>query len=329
MFLIPENCASPVLKSRRSAKNRSGGGGINSAICFMISIIQSPVWYIDGFKNYLHQVGYSESTQYMLPALVKEFIAQQQITDISYIEQQKVKDFYQFLQTRPLQKRSGALSEMMISHYMYALKTFFAWAETTEQIDYNPISGMKFKRPKQNIREPLNPEKINQLFEAATTLKQIALLHIFYSCGLRRSEGEDLNINDVHFKQQLLYVREGKGAKRRVVPMTEKVSKDMEAYYLSERTGGIAKKAKDENAFFLNQIGNRMSGDQLNKLLKIILDKAGISKEVTLHHLRHSIATHLLQSGMSMEYVRDFLGHSFLETTQIYAKPRAEQLKLL
>jgi integrase/recombinase XerD len=284
---------------------------------------------VQQFKDYLFQVGYGESTQKMLPALVTEFIQHQQITDISFIEQQKVKSFLEFLQTRPLKLRSGALSEMMISHYVYALKTFFTWLEITEQIDYNPISGMKFKRPKQNIREPLSTEEITELFTAATNLKQQTILHLFYSCGLRRSEGEALNINDVHFKNQLLYVREGKGAKRRVVPITERVSKDLEEYYLQERCNSTVKKVKDEDAFLLNRIGNRMNGEQLNKLLKEILEKAGNTKEITLHHLRHSIATHLLQSGMGMEYVRDFLGHSFLETTQIYAKPKAEQLKLL
>jgi integrase/recombinase XerD len=284
---------------------------------------------IQSFKNYLYQVGYGEGTQNMLPALVKEFIQHQQITDISYIEQQKLKSFLEYLQTRPLKKRSGALSEMMISHYVYALKTFFIWLEITEQIAYNPISGMKFKRPKQNIREPLTTEEIKQLFEVIKTLKEAALLHIFYSCGLRRSEGEALNINDVQFKNQLLYVREGKGAKRRVVPITEKVSKELEAYYLNERTSSRTKKVKDTEAFLLNNTGARMKGDQCNKLLQQLTEKAGLSKEITLHHLRHSIATHLLQSGMSMEYVRDFLGHSFLESTQIYAKPKAEQLKLL
>jgi integrase/recombinase XerD len=219
---------------------------------------------------------------------------------------------------------------MMISHYVYALKTFFSWLEVTEQIDYNPISGMKFKRPKQNHRQPLSIAEINQLFAAADNLKQTALLHIFYSCGLRRSEGEALNISDVHFKNQLLYVREGKGAKRRVVPVTAQVSKDLEGYYVQERTGYTANKAAGEQAFFLNKIGNRMSGDQLNKLLKKIIINSQLSTiNYSLHHLRHSIATHLLQSGMSMEYVRDFLGHGFLETTQIYAKPKYEQLKLL
>jgi integrase/recombinase XerD len=284
---------------------------------------------IQSFKNYLYQVGYSATVQKMLPALVREFIDQQHITDIVYIEQQQVKSFYEYLQTRPLQNRSGALSEMMISHYVYALRTFFAWLEVTEQVDYNPISGMKFKKPQQQRREPLTTTAINQLFAAATTLQQTALLHIFYSCGLRRSEGELLNINDVHFKKQLLYVRSGKGAKRRVVPMTEKVSKALEAYYLQERTIGTARKATDEAAFLLNHTGGRMRGEQCNKLLQQLKEKAALQKEVTLHHLRHSIATHLLQSGMSMDYVRDFLGHRFLESTQIYARPGPALLKLL
>lgn len=87
---------------------------------------------INQFKNYLHQVGYSADTVKMLPACVSEFLKQQDITDISYIERGKVKSFCEYLQTRPLKLRSGALSEMMISPYVYALKTFFSWAEVTE-----------------------------------------------------------------------------------------------------------------------------------------------------------------------------------------------------
>jgi integrase/recombinase XerD len=288
----------------------------------MTTIVQS-------FTAWLYQVGYSEGTQNMLPACVREFLEQQQITDISYIEQQQVKQFYTWLQTRPLKKRSGALSEMMIHHYVYALRTFFSWLEITGQIHYNPISGMTFKRPTQNGREPLSHQAVKQLFEATASGREIALLHLFYSCGLRRSEGEALNIQDVRYKEQLLYVRAGKGAKRRVVPLTERVAKDLETYWLGERCGYQVRKVQDEEAFMLNRIGARMSGAGYNDLFKQLAGKAGIAGEITLHHLRHSIATHLLQGGMSLEYVRDFLGHHFLETTQLYARPHAEQLKLL
>jgi integrase/recombinase XerD len=284
---------------------------------------------VAAFAAWLYQVGYSEGTQNMLPACVREFLEQQQIIRIEYIEPQQVRDFYTWLQTRPLKKRSGALSEMMIHHYVYALKTFFTWLEITEQIHYNPISGLVFRQPKQNARAPLSLEEIGQLFTAATQLKERALLHLFYSCGLRRSEGEVLNIPDVRYKEQLLYVRAGKGAKRRVVPMTAAVAKDLETYWLEERCGHAAKRVNDEEAFMLNRIGNRMSGARYNDLFKALAGRAGLSPEITLHHLRHSIATHLLQSGMPLEYVRDFLGHYFLETTQLYARPSAEQLSLL
>ena len=289
---------------------------------FMTTILQE-------FKIYLSHVGYSENIQYMMPMAVGEFLAHQQITDISYVEQQKVKSFYEWLQIRPLKKRPGALSDMMIYHYTYALKTFFTWLEVTGQADYNPISGMRFKKVVRNTRQPLTTGQIGKLFTAATTLKETAMLHIFYSCGLRKSEGEALNIHDIHFREQLLYVREGKGAKRRVVPMTKKVTADLENYYLNDRCSGKVKNVKDQDAFILNRSGTRMSGLSYWQLLKKLLHKAGITEEVGLHHLRHSIATHLLQSGMSMEYVRDFLGHIHLESTQVYARPDAEQLKLL
>lgn len=284
---------------------------------------------LQSFKEYLFRVGYSQTTVKMLPACVREFIEEQNITDASCIEQEKIKAFYTYLQTRPLKLRSGALSEMMISHYMYALKTFFSWLETTGQADYNPISGIKFKRPQQNSRKPLTVAEVQGLFAAAKTLKEKAVLHLFYSCGLRRSEGEALNTGDVQLRKQLLYVRQGKGAKRRVVPLTASVAADLEQYYLTHRTGSEAITATDTEAFVLNQVGKRMKGDQFNHLLQRMAEKAEIEKEITLHHLRHSIATHLLQSGMSMESVRDFLGHRFLETTQIYAKAKPEQIQSL
>jgi integrase/recombinase XerD len=284
---------------------------------------------INPFTAWLYQVGYSEGTRRMLPACASEFLQQQQITDIRRTRPDQVRAFYRWLQERPLKRRSGALSEMMIHHYVYALKTFFTWLEITAQIDYNPISGLVFRRPVQNVRHPLSREEIGQLFTAATGLKERALLHLFYSCGLRRSEGEALNTTDVRFREQLLYVRAGKGAKRRVVPMPAAVTTDLETYWLQERCSYMARQVKDADAFMLNRVGNRMSGASYNTLFKALAGRAGLSGEITLHHLRHSIATHLLQSGMRLEQVRDFLGHSFLETTQLYARPSAEQLSLL
>lgn len=277
---------------------------------------------LEQFTKYIQQIGYSKGSQYQIPNCIKEFL---EVTNKSFksIAQQDILDFYEYLQTRPLKRRTGALSEAMINHYVFSLKTFFSWLEQTHQIKYNPISNLKFKRPQGNPREPLSQKEITQLFENTITAKETAILHLFYSCGLRRTEAEYLNTSDIHFGKNLLYVREGKGAKRRVIPINEKVKKELESYYNNERT------KISEEAFILNRTNERMRGDSYNRALKEIIKRSEIEKEITLHHLRHSIATHLLENGLSIEFVRDFLGHSHLEATQIYAKVRAKQLKNL
>jgi integrase/recombinase XerD len=275
---------------------------------------------LEEFTRYLQQIGYSKGSQYQIPNCTKEFL---EVTNKSFknIIQQDILDFYQYLQTRPLKRRTGALSQAMINHYVFSLKTFFSWLEQTQQISCNPISNIKFKRPQGNPREPLSQQEIKQLFEAAQSSKETALLHLFYSCGLRRREAENLNTSDIHFSKSLLYVREGKGAKRRAIPINEKVKIALENYYNHERT------RISEKAFMLNSINQRMRGDSYNRALKKIIERTEIDKATTLHHLRHSIATHLLENGLSIEFVRDFLGHRHLEATQVYVKVKAKQLK--
>lgn len=278
---------------------------------------------VETFRSYLAQLGYSKSTVNMLPACVLDFLQYTNTTEVKQINQEQIQSFYEYLQNRKQKRKEEALSETFIHHNIYSLRVFLNWLEQTQQIKYNPISNIKFKRPQGNTREPLSQKEINQLFENAITAKEIAILHLFYSCGLRRTEAESLNTSDIHFTQNLLYVRAGKGAKRRVIPITEKVKKELENYYNKERT------KINEEAFILNRTNERMSGDSYNRALKEIIKRAEIEKEITLHHLRHSIATHLLENGLSIEFVRDFLGHTHLEATQIYAKVRAKQLKNL
>lgn len=292
---------------------------------------------IQDFRNYLQQLGYSKSSVHMLPECVKEFLEYHSTTMPEAATQKHIESFYNWLQVRPHKRSEGALSESYIYHHVYALKVFFSYLEETGQIKYNPISVMKFKRPKHNARQPLTKEEINQLFETAQTLKETAILHLFYSCGLRRSEAVELNTKDIHFKSCLLYVREGKGHKRRAIPITTKVSEALENYWLQERSDS-QKKARDpevylpkdedsRQAFILNRIGKRMSGNSYNRTIKEIVEKSAVTSPCTLHHLRHSIATHLLENGLSLENVRDFLGHSYLEATQIYTKVGKYKLK--
>jgi len=281
---------------------------------------------IKDFRSYLQQLGYSKSSVRMLPDCVEAFLDHNNITEIKQTNQEQIRVFYKWLQQRPHKRQEGGLSEQYINHHIYGLKVFFSWLETTGQISENPISVMRFRKPTPNRREPFTQEEIKALFKACETIKETALLHLFYSCGLRRTEAVRLNTRDIHFKQQILYVREGKGTKRRAIPMTARVSQELEAYYLSERE---QRNTKDQDAFMLNRIGTGMSGDSYNRRLKEIAARTEIKRAISLHYLRHSIATHLLESGLPVEYVRDFLGHSHLEATQIYAKVYQNQIRKL
>jgi integrase/recombinase XerD len=275
------------------------------------------------FKNYLQNIGYTETTVNMAYSSVTDFLDYTASHELQNITTGQIKAYYGYLQERKQKRKNEPLSEAYINHQIYSLKLFFTWLEQTHQLEENPISNIKFKRPKINGREPLTQIQTQELFNATKNLKEKALLHLCYSCGLRRSEAVNLNLQDIDFANSLVYVREGKGAKRRVVPINKTIKKDLENYCLQYR------KDKTENAFMLGRIRQRMRGASYNSLLKKILKRTEIHTEVTLHHLRHSIATHLLENGMSLEFVRDFLGHSHLETTQIYAKVKTYQLKQL
>jgi integrase/recombinase XerD len=276
------------------------------------------------FKAHLERLGYSKTSIYMLPRCVADFIRQQNIEYLKKITPQHIQNYHQHLQTRPNKNKPGALSESYISHHIFALKLLFKWLVEIGRLSSNPISGLEFPTPKTKPREILTLEEIKKLYNQCETYKERAILSIYYGCGLRRSEGIKLDVKDVHFRTNLLYVREGKGAKRRVVPMNEQVKKDLQNYLLKERNA----KPK-ESAFLVGQMGNRIIGERVIKILKKLLEKAQIEKEITLHGLRHSIATHLLENGLNVENVRDFLGHSFLESTQIYTRISKQQIHKL
>jgi integrase/recombinase XerD len=272
------------------------------------------------FRMHLERLGYSQSSVQMLPTCLKEFL-EYTAKETDKIQPADITHYYHYLQERPNKRRPGGLSECFINHHIYSLKLFFAWQLESGKINENPISILTFPSPKSRPREVLTILEIKQLYKACETYRERAVLSLFYGCVLRRSEGVKLNLKDVHFRNNLLYVREGKGNKRRAVPMSEAVKNDLWHYVINERLAGAT-----ELAFMTNKHGNRTSGSTLNRLLKDLLRYAEIDIEASLHSLRHSIATHLLEGGLSVEYVRDFLGHKHLESTQLYTRVNTVQL---
>ena len=281
----------------------------------------------NNFFLHLKTLGYKPGSCTMLYRCVQEFLYKQEEKDLYDLNEMISTDIHEhhaYLQHRPNQRRSGTLSGMMIYHHLYALRVFFNWLEQLQAIEENPLSSLEFSQPKHEERTILTQQEIKTLYAACTSRKEHAILHLFYGCGLRRSEGEKLNVNDVQFRSKVLYVREGKSSKSRIVPLSEKISEDLKNYLYQER-----KSKYGEQAFIINKKDTRMRGDGFNKVLKELQQRARITKSVSLHSLRHSIATHLLEQGVSIEHVRDFLGHQHLESTQIYTHISKTQLEAL
>ena len=286
--------------------------------------------YLSNFLKYLSVLGYQSSTSYK--KAVKELLERLEEKGklLTELTKSDLEQHYDYLQKRPNYRTGGALSVYTIKGYWFGLQLFFTYLEKTDQLPINPMSGLSYSFPSLSTRKALSKAQIQSLYEVCESHQDEALLALFYGCGLRRSEAANLQLRDIDFRRQLLYVRRGKGKKRRVIPLTPKLVSDLKKYGYEERPQQISKwtKTKDHKAYMLNKIGTAISGYRYWDHFKQMVKRTDLPKNTSLHHLRHSIATHLLEEGMELERVRDFLGHDFLETTQHYTHISNEQLKM-
>jgi integrase/recombinase XerD len=187
-----------------------------------------------------------------------------------------------------------------------AIKLFFQTIRDTKMmVD-------KIHRPKRAKVLPnvLSKEEIKLILNAHSNIKHKAMLSMIYSCGLRRSELLHLRFSDIDSNRNIVLLKNAKGKKDRIAPLSPKILQMLREYY---------KDYKPAVWLFEGQIkGEQYSEKSLQSVLKQALQKTGITKPVTLHWLRHSYATHLLESGTDLRYIQELLGHSSSKTTEIY-----------
>jgi len=187
-----------------------------------------------------------------------------------------------------------------------AVKLFF------KEVVKSKIEVEKLERPRREHKLPnvLGKEEVKAILESPRNIKHKAMLCLIYACGLRRSELLYLKPADVDSKRNLLIIRNAKGRKDRVAPLPDKVIEILRAYY---------KAYKPILWLFEGQYaGEQYSEYSLQNVFKQALSKAGIRKQATLHWLRHSYATHLLENGTDLRYIQEILGHKSSRTTEIY-----------
>ena len=286
------------------------------------------------FKEWLDVLGYAQSTVYSLPNHIREFFHYLEQYEgsptLKEIDVPLIRNYYQQLKTRSNERRGGGLSASYLNKHLQGLYKFTEYLRKSGKMKL-PHLGIRWEEDGAEEIEYLTQEEIAELYKCTygynenTHLELLntrdrAILTVFYGCGLRRNEGYHLDISDINWERGTLHVRKGKNYKERFVPFNKTNSKYLEQYVYDVRPQMV--KDKREGSFFISQRGKRMETQSMALRLKLLQQRSEDmklqEKNVRLHVLRHSIATHLLENGMSLEKISRFLGHSSLESTQIY-----------
>jgi integrase/recombinase XerD len=279
----------------------------------------------DGKSNRSRQLG------------IEEFLGWMEgrgIVEIGRIDTVALREYNGYLRERENRVQGGRLSGKTVYGLMRGVGDFMEMLCRQGDLAVNPCSGLRLEYPREEReRRILTRQEMEWLYEAAESSTERAILALGYGCGLRAREAERCNTEDVRWGQGVLVVRHGKGEKRRVVPMSEGVIRDLGTYCRTDREDESRESGREEKALLLNRRGRRMREETLNRHLREMVERSGRESlregNISLHCLRHTIATHLLERGMEVEQVRLFLGHSQIETTRLYthiSESRLEEL---
>jgi integrase/recombinase XerD len=294
------------------------------------------------FKDWLETLSYAAGTVRARHESTRELLYYLEMTGITGIDQVSegnLNGFVSYLKGRENKVYGAGLSNGTINQAIESVNIFLKFLGQNKNQHIKPISKLQRLECSYKPRTVLTLKEIDYLYQSTYIKRKYvrnhlaygqrdrAMLGIYYGCGLRKEEGAALDTGDILIGKKLVFVRKGKGRKERYVPITENNLRYILDYleygrkwFLSQQT--VLTKELQTEAFFIGQYGNRSTGQSLVKRLETLTKQSESAtlrnKKPGLHSLRHSIATHLLKAGMDIEAIGRFLGHSSLESTQIY-----------
>lgn len=209
--------------------------------------------------------------------------------------------------------RTG-ISDSYLNQMVNAIKFYY------EIVEGMPNRFYSIDRPikRQQLPKVLSKEEIAAIIENTNNIKHKCIVSLLYSTGMRRSELLNLKLTDIDSKRMVILIRSGKGGKDRMVMLSEKVLKDLRVYF---------EEWKPREYLFEGPTSGKYAGTSVAKTVSNAARKAGIRKKVTPHMLRHSFATHLLESGTDLRYIQTLLGHSSSITTERYTQVAINNIK--
>lgn len=251
------------------------------------------------FERAIEMLGYSLNTLRTYKHMFKEYLNFYSQSDPQRLTEEEIRTYLHYL------VRVRKVSRSYQNQSINAIKFFY------EKILGQDRKVYYIERPKKEIKYPvvLSIEEVKDIFLQIRNFKHRIAMMLIYSAGLRRSELIDLKISDIDFHRNQIWIRGGKGLKDRYSLLAESLKPDLEEYLRLYRP---------KEYIIEGQSGDQYSAGSLRNILQDALKKTNIRKKVTLHTLRHSFATHMLEAGTATRYIQDLLGHSSPKTTEIY-----------
>ena len=254
-----------------------------------------------------------------------EFISTHTGSEVSikYLNDMKISDFRSFLSYL----RNKDISSTSIARIISSLKSFFNYLLNTNLIESTIVQSLRTPKQKKSLPRPISSELAIETIKHAQDmekekwigLRNKSILMLLYGCGLRISEALNLNFEDINENDYLII--KGKGNKERMVPLMDYVKNDIENYIHE-----CPKNFMKDDPLFVGKRLDRLSPRIIQYVLEKIRHNLSLPETATPHALRHSFATHLLNSGGDLRTIQELLGHSSLSTTQKYTKVETEKL---
>lgn len=257
--------------------------------------------YLDDFKKLLSIKRYSYSTIKSYSNALKNFLDAFPGSEPSQIN---VTQIEHFINSMVVDKNiSQAYQKVLVA----AIKMFY-----NEMLRKNYNLNYLFPdRTEKKLPVILDVSEIKAMLDSIQNLKHKAILSLIYSAGLRVSEAIEMKVSDIDSKRMLIRVRQAKGKKDRYVMLSEKLLFLLREYY---------KEYKPKEYLFEGQKGSKYSSRSIQSIFRQALKKANVQKKASVHTLRHSFATHLLEAGTDIRIIQQLLGHNSIKTTQIYTQ---------
>ena len=242
---------------------------------------------------------------------------------IKYLNDMKISDFRSFLSYL----RNKDISSTSIARIISSLKSFFNYLLNTNLIESTIVQSLRTPKQKKSLPRPISSELAIETIKHAQDMEKEkwigmrnkSILMLLYGCGLRISEALNLNFEDINENDYLII--KGKGNKERMVPLMDYVKNDIENYIHE-----CPKNFMKDDPLFVGKRLDRLSPRIIQYVLEKIRHNLSLPETATPHALRHSFATHLLDSGGDLRTIQELLGHSSLSTTQKYTKVETEKL---